>query len=104
MTTENIEIEKVKSKVPKWFRYRQNQINSQILLSFLKLNELNNIVTIEMLEQECNLKTFKSNFQQMCNFSEKNNAKIFTKFETKICLWDKVEKFILDEYQKSKIL
>ena len=102
MTNENIEIEKVKSKVPKWLNNRQTQINSKILISFLELNKKCDIVTIDMLKHKCNLPTFHSNFQQMCNFSKKNNAKIFSKLENKIFLWDKVEGFILNEYKNSK--
>ncbi len=103
MTTENEEVKKVKSKVPKWFD-KKEQINSRILFAFLELQDKNNTVTFEMLREQCGVKTFKSNFQQMSNFGKKNNAKIFTKNKDSdtVYLWDKTQEFIMSEYGKYK--
>ena len=48
----NEEILKVQRKVPEWFRKRE-QINSRILISYLKLQQRKHVITPNLLEAEC---------------------------------------------------
>jgi len=82
MTTEEYQIDKVHNKIPSWFKVnKQHQMNSRILLRFLKLQANNTYVSFEDLKEQCvvdmPLDKFKSNYSQMTNFEEKNNGKIF---------------------------
>jgi len=105
MTTEEYQIDKVHNKIPSWFKVnKQHQMNSRILLRFLKLQADNTYVSFEDLKEQCvidmPLDKFKSNYSQMINFGEKNNGKIFDDSDGYIKLWEPVEKFILSEYSK----
>ncbi len=101
MTTVQDEIDKVKSRVPRWFSNPQ-QINSQILLQYLKLNNQTISVSYDRLKHECShLKTFKTNFDQLRNFGEKNHGKVFEECNGKVTLWEPVRQFVLDEYKKT---
>jgi len=102
MIEQDEEIEKVKIRVPKWFK-NKNQINSRILLSFLELYEEDSNVMIENVEHRCGVKTFKTNFQQMHNFGKRNHAKVFEIEENNVYLWEPVKEFILNEYRSSKL-
>lgn len=99
MTKEEFQINKVNQRVPKWFKNPQ-QINSKILIKFLELQKTNNNVDLEMLEYECDLEKFKTNFAKMIDFTDKNSGKVFDKIDDNIYLWEPVEKFILNEYNK----
>jgi hypothetical protein len=104
MKTENeiYQINKVTPKLSKWFK-NQNMICSQILINYLKLEEKFTLVEYYVLAEKCkNLKTFKSNFDQMKNFGEKNHGKVFEKFDSKIKLWKPVENDVYIEYEKFK--
>ena len=98
---ENQEIEHVQKRVPRWFK-NPNQINSQILISFLKLQEGKKKVSYEDLAKICSeIKTFKGNFTSMNNMQFHNHAKVFDIADNdEIVLWQPVEKFIKSEYQK----
>ena len=94
------EIEKVKRKVPKWFK-NPSQDNSTILLNFLKLSKNNSRVTVQMLRQNCpSMKGFDGSYNQMKNFGKKNNGKTFEEIDGYIILWAPVKEFILDLYGK----
>jgi len=105
LNKENLQIEKVKNKVPKWFNLSKSQISSQILLEYLNLYFNNKIVTRTMLKKECqSLKTFSTNFSKMIDFSEKNHAKVFEVIDDNVTLWEPVKDFILTEYKKYQII
>lgn len=97
-----IEIEKMERKLPKWFR-NPSFICSQILINYLELKSAENSVTYEMLERKCNLKTFKSNFDQMKNFGIKIHGKVFEKTNSIITIWEPVRENVEVEYKKYKI-
>ena len=89
MTSEQYQIDKVKKNIPKWFK-NPNQINSTILLKFLEIQNHKIKITIDTLEYECDLNTFKSNFAKMIDFTEKNNGKVFEVINDNIYLWTKL--------------
>lgn len=96
------EINKVQSKIPNWLRNR-NQINSKILLAYLKLSEIKSYITPEDLKIECsNIKTFQSNYDQMKIISPRNHAKVFDENNFQVTLWEPVKEFIMNEYRKDK--
>ena len=105
------EIEKVKRKIPKWFR-NDRQINSRILIKFLELSNKDiNPVSKKKLEEACRDINFTGNYNQMKNVGENNHAQVFYENNGYISLQhDKeVREFILEEYEKilfvnSKIL
>jgi len=94
----NEEILKVQRKVPEWFRKRE-QINSRVLIAYLKLEQSKQVITPNLLEAECNeIKTFKSNYNQMKIISDKNHAKVFQENNGQITLWEPVAEFIISEF------
>ena len=96
------QINKVIPKLSKWFR-NENMICSQILINYLSLAENNDCVEYDILAEKCkNIKTFKSNFEQMKNFGEKNHGKVFDILGSVIKLWKPVENDIYREYEKFK--
>jgi len=96
---ESDEIQKVKRKVPRWFK-NPHQINSKILVSYLKLKNNNMQVTPAILREHCGeISDFEGNYNQMKNFGEKNHAKVFQEINNTIELWDPVEGFILKSYE-----
>jgi hypothetical protein len=95
-----IEIEKVKRKLPKWFS-NPNYICSQILITFLELEDNTNFVEYEVLAHKCgSIKTFKSNFAQMMNFGEKNHGKVFEKNNSIVTIWNPIKAELMMEYKK----
>ncbi|OEJ98625.1 hypothetical protein A8C32_05350 [Flavivirga aquatica] len=96
------QINKVVSKLPRWFK-NGHRINSQILLNYLKLEEEYETVKYEHLAEKCkHLRTFKTNFDQMKNFGEKNHGKIFEVIDTNITLWKPLKKEIYLHYKNYK--
>lgn len=96
------EIEKVKQKVPRWFK-KPSQINSTILINYLKLKETHKRVTIEMLKNSCHeIATFKDNFDQMKSYGRKNHAKVFDVQDNYIEIYEPVKKIICDLYKNYK--
>lgn len=92
------EIEKVKTRVPKWLKNKE-QINTRILLNYFKLLRKNEKVLYNDLKNECmKIPTFETNYDQMKNFGEKNHAKVFEENNYEIHLWEPVKKYIIDEY------
>jgi hypothetical protein len=93
------EIDKVTRRVPRWF-IKSEQINSTILVNFLKLLGENsaNIVSVRDLENRCNIDTFKINFIDMANISDNGHGKVFEITEDSATLWEPVAQFILDEW------
>lgn len=104
-TSNRDEIQKVWSKIPKWFRNPQ-QINAKILINYVLLSRGNTIpVRIEVLERHCDLdyKRFITNYHQMKIIAKRNHAKVFQEnSDGTISLWEPVAEFILQEYNKSK--
>ena len=101
---EKREVDKVKRKVPKWFNNLQ-QINTQILKSYLLLQQETDVVTVNLLANVCEgegveAKTFRDHYPQMKSIAEKNHAKVFDENGGFITLWEPVSKFILREYEK----
>ena len=101
---EKREVDKVKRKVPKWFNNLQ-QINTQILKSYLLLQQETDVVTVNLLANVCEgegveAKTFRDHYPQMKSIAEKNHAKVFDENAGFITLWEPVSKFILREYEK----
>lgn len=96
---ENGEIEKVKRKIPRWFN-NPHQINSRILVAFLRLKNDNIHVTPSVLREHCSeINDFEGNYNQMKNFGEKNHAKVFEEINNTIELWEPVEVFILESFK-----
>lgn len=99
---EDFEIQKIQKRVPKWFN-NPNQLNSQILIAFMNLRESNKSVKYYELEDKCkSIKSFKSNFDQMAMFGEKNHGKVFQKVNSLITLWEPVRAIIEFEYDNYK--
>lgn len=102
-SNERDEIQKVWSKIPKWFRNPQ-QINAKILMNYILLSRGNTVpVRIEVLERNYDLdsKRFITNYHQMKIIAERNHAKVFTENrDGTIELWDPVADFIIQEYKK----
>jgi hypothetical protein len=91
---------KIHNRVPNWLR-KPHQTNSQILLNYLKLRNNRDSIAIDSLEQSCrNIKNFKSNYQGMKNFGEKNHGKVFNEVGNQVFLWEPVRSFIENEYAK----
>ena len=97
----DIEVEKIRNKLPKWFR-NKNQYNSKIMYAFLKLYENNEKVNYDVLKNEANIETFKSNFDQMKNIQKKNHGKIFEQEGDYVYLWENVKELVLNYYKKYK--
>jgi hypothetical protein len=94
------EIKKIKRKIDRWF-FNKNQMNSKILYAFIRLYEQNGgVVTYAQLEKEANVHSFKTNFDQMKNFGEKNHGKIFEQSGQDIYLWEKVKDLIWNKYRE----
>ncbi|MEG3221764.1 type II secretion system protein [Vibrio gigantis] len=94
------EKEKVARKLKKW-AVNQNQINAQILNTFLKLKRYGSgRVTVSMMRNQLpNIKTFQSNFDQMKSISSKNHGKVFDVSGDQVTIWLFVEAEVL-EYER----
>ena len=100
--SEIYQINKIVPKLSKWFN-NKNLICSQILISYLILEEKNTKVEYQDIAEKCkHLKTFKSNFDQMKNLGEKNHGKVFDVQSGIVKLWKPVEKDVYFEYSKYK--
>lgn len=96
------EVKKVKRKVPLWFQ-KPTQINSQILVTFLRLRDRGVPITLHDLREACrSIPRFESNYNQMKNFGEKNHAKVFEETNESVLLWEPVKAFIVEEYERIK--
>jgi hypothetical protein len=96
------EIEKVKERVSLlWFK-KPWQINSQILIAFLKLRDKQDVITPEDIKMKCpEIKGFEGNYNQMKNFGDKNHGKVFEENSNgEVELWSEVKDFILKEYKE----
>lgn len=100
------EIQKVWSKIPKWFKNPQ-QINTKILTNYILLSRNNMVpIRIDVLERNCDLdsKRFITNYHQMKIIAKRNHAKVFQENpDGTISLWQPVAEFILQEYNKAKL-
>lgn len=107
-TKEEDEIDKILRKVPQWLEKPAN-INSKILTLYMELSNNGAIeITRECLQahfEEISDRPFKSNYDQMKYFGDKNNAKIFDedKYHT-ISLWEPTKVFVIEQYLKHKKL
>jgi hypothetical protein len=95
------EIERVENRVPGWFK-KPGQFNSQILISFMELQEKKGFVNLTDLEKACSgIPTFKPNYDAMKIIAPHNSGKVFDENEkNEITLWEPVEEFIKKEYNK----
>lgn len=100
------EVEKVKRRVPKWFK-KPSQCNSTILFKYLELSEKKQRISLKTLKADCkSVNGFDGNYNQMKNFGEKNHGKVFEEFEEKdryVTLWEPVREFILQLYNEHKV-
>ncbi len=99
---QNIHIDKVERKVPIWFK-NPDQNCSKILISFLQVSNGTDVVDIDSLQKQCESKSvenFKSNFDQMRNFSKNNHGKIFDLEDGKVSLWAPIKLFIHKKYSE----
>ena len=95
---ERDEIIKVSRKLRLWVA-RPTQINSQILNSFLQLNDIHEEITIDLLRSSLpEINTFKINFNQMSIIAEQNHAKIFELDNNVVEIWKPIQSLI-DNYQ-----
>jgi hypothetical protein len=91
---EKDEIVKVARKLERWLT-RPSQINSQILNSFLKLNDTHEKITIELLRSSLpEINTFNSNLNQMSIIAEQNHAKIFELNNNVVEVWKPIQSLI----------
>jgi len=72
------------------------------MYAFLKLYENNEKVNYDVLKNEANIETFKSNFDQMKNIQKKNHGKIFEQEGDYVYLWENVKELVLNYYKKYK--
>lgn len=97
---EIIEIEKVKSRIPRWFD-KPIQNNSLILISYLNLLKTKPSISVNDLLLSCHdVNNFNNNYNQMKNFGKNNHAKVFDEINGVIKLWSPVKDFILEEFKK----
>ena len=93
------EIIKVQNKIPRWFQ-NKTQINSKILYAFIEVYLKKENVTVEDLEKESKVETFKSNYDQMRIIAPKNHAKIFEEIDGNVYFWKEVDEYIWNYYNK----
>jgi len=91
------EINKLHRKLQLW-KKRPNQINSTILRIFFEKVNDKGFVKRDELYKEFHIRTnhcknFDGSFQQMCNFGEKNNGKVFDLIDGKVKLWGPIAKY-----------
>jgi len=93
-----IEIKKVQNRIPKWFQH-PDQNNSKILITYLKLLEESEMVTLSQLATACSgITKFMGNYAQMINIADKNHGKVFNGTSDNIVLWEPVREFIIQQY------
>ena len=94
------EIKKVQNKIPKWFQ-NKTQYNSRILNAFITLYLKDENVTVEKLKIESDVKTFKTNYDQMKIIAPKNHAKVFEEIDGYVYFWKEVEEYIWSYYNNT---
>ena len=101
---EEIEIEKIYSRIPRWIEKEKTQINSIILLTFLELLDGKDFVSKEELKAKCvMIKDFNGNFNQMTQFGVKNHGKVFETTRDEVRLWKPVASFVVNTYKNSQL-
>lgn len=102
---EEIEIEKVRRKVPGWLR-KPNQICSIILSQFMQLSKNGQLpVKKDDLKAACEkdgVEKFDGNYIQMKNFGIKNHAKVFQEENDHVYLWVPISTFVKGLYNNKK--
>lgn len=102
---EEIEIDKVRRKVPKWIR-NPHQINSTILNSFMELSNNGTLpVSVAKLQDLCEnrgVEKFIGHYNQMKNFGINNQGKVFMqpKYSDLVYLWSPVSTYIKGLFKK----
>lgn len=91
-----LEIEKVKRKLPRW--KDSGQINDRILKTYLTLYIKNQTVSLLELEKKCKDLSFNKNFPQMKNISRKNHGKVFDVINGFVYLWEPIKNDVLKIY------
>ncbi|MCI5159096.1 MAG: hypothetical protein D3906_11815 [Candidatus Electrothrix sp. AUS1_2] len=96
------EVNKIHRRLPRWFR-NPRQYNSTILISYLKLSEERQKVSVQTLRDDCkSVKDFNGNYNQMKNFGENNHGKVFEERDGYVTLWEPVREFVLQLYNENK--
>jgi len=94
------EVLRVQRKIPGWFR-NKDQFNSKILYAFIDIYlKKEGNVTVDELEKESKVKTFKDNYNQMKIIAPHNHAKIFEEIDGNVYFWKEVEEYIWNYYNK----
>lgn len=103
VSTQLSEINKIKTRLPKWFNNPQ-QYNSVILYTFLHLRDPSKgYVLYDDLEKYSNLgNKFQGNFNQMKNFGDTNHGKVFEQHGNYVYLWKEIEDYVLKLYENYK--
>lgn len=91
-----LEIEKVKRKLPRW--KDSGQVNDRILKTYLTLYIKNQTVSLLELEKKCKDLSFNKNFPQMKNISRKNHGKVFDVINGFVYLWEPIKNDVLKIY------
>ena len=99
---EELEIEKVKRRVPKW-QEKRNQMNFKMLKGFMDLSNNGshsvNVISLERYLALNDSKKFLGHYNQLKTISAKNHAKVFTEKNGQITLWEPVEAFIIKSFE-----
>lgn len=97
------EVNKVNRRLKLWSKNRE-QVNSQILRAYLKLQSKGKkYITEEDLKNSLSpslQSSFSKNFPQMKNFGEKNHGKVFAEESGCIIVWQPVACYV-DEFRKA---
>lgn len=92
---------KVRNRLELW-AMNQTQINSRILNAYLTLERkgFSRITTSMMSNQVRDIKSFKSNFNQMKTIASRNHAKVFDVSDDVVTIWPVVEIHVRDYERK----
>ncbi len=94
-TDEREEISKVERRLRLWSR-RPSQINTQILIAFLKANRegVKHVTESDIRSRVPDPSSFDINFAQMKIIAPKNHGKIFEHDGQEVTIWDPVKPFV----------
>ncbi|GHT11671.1 hypothetical protein AGMMS4956_05070 [Bacteroidia bacterium] len=72
----------------------------------MQLSDGGKVVDYEALKRKCNSVLteykFSTNFAQMVCFGKKNHGKVFEKNGDEVRLWEPVERFIKEEFNRTR--
>ena len=95
------EINKINRKIPRWAK-NQNQINSRILKTYLRLVEKNKAPVSEQALRDAygDDNEFLNNYPQMKGISERNHCKVFDVYDGIVEIWEPANK-IIEKYKSN---